>query len=906
MDQFDGRFHMGIVYDATTYKVATNSSNPSRLDVWAQLSAQLSVVTPPGVRWNIGSWGQVVVDDYEFSFLGFDFTDVYRFQENSTSFGGVFRHGNYGNSGVFYPLNTVFISGQNSQNVSEIVISSSYTRQIIGDDASGGDLALIRPDKSGSGNGYVSISLFDFNPSVFTETAVFQKIAALRNGDESFLKDFFQSQAISYLGSETLNDYFDGGVANDSLRGNAGNDTINGGLGADGIDGGIGNDSLTGDFGLLPGVSGVGQGDVINGGDGNDTLSGGGGNDQLYGDAGNDLMFGGDDDDYFVDTGVADGVDTIHGGSGNDTLTFAFLAGPVTIDTRTSANNFLGNAAWTSIETIIGTNGSDFIFLSDEDGIGNRIISGNGDDQIGGGDGNDTLEGGDGIDFLYGWIGNDSLVGGNGNDTLYGEQANDSLIGGNGNDELVGHEGDDELFGEAGDDRMFGGDGLDRIRPGSGNDTVNGGAGTRDAIFLDGKSVGYWDVDVSAGSIDYYGDEGLFNEFKTISGIERFFFGSPTTVTVVFAGSRFGADYLEAGNAGDLVFVEFGNDTLFSGAGVDDLTLSNSFSEATRSSLGDDVINLATGIVTRQYSSFQLNSFGLTTNTMTVGGFEIVYAGDGKDFIQGAAADEELHGQVGNDTVWGGAGLDSLFGDNGNDELFGETGSDSLYGGDGVDSLYGWIGDDYMLGEGGDDLAFGEDGDDFIGGMLGSDTLWGGNGRDVIFGDQGDDSLFGEAGFDEIHGGDGADVAYGWTGNDVMFGFVGNDVLHGEQENDFLYGWFGNDVLWGGTGRDELYGEQDNDTLIGGLGRDTMNGGTGADAFYTAFSEMAAQDVDLITAYDSADRYFFQSGAQIQYFSFSAPNYVGAGIHVQVSGGVYILDVLGATTTQLQAQTLFF
>ncbi len=69
---------------------------------------------------------------------------------------------------------------------------------------------------------------------------------------------------------------------------------------------------------------------------------------------------------------------------------------------------------------------------------------------------------------------------------------------------------------------------------------------------------------------------------------------------------------------------------------------------------------------------------------------------------------------------------------------------------------------------------------------------------------------------------------------------------------------------------------------------------------------MAAGEVDLITDYDAADRYLFQAGAVLNYVSFNAPGYAGAGIHVQVAGGVFILDVLGATVSQLQAQTQFF
>ncbi len=129
---------------------------------------------------------------------------------------------------------------------------------------------------------------------------------------------------------------------------------------------------------------------------------------------------------------------------------------------------------------------------------------------------------------------------------------------------------------------------------------------------------------------------------------------------------------------------------------------------------------------------------------------------------------------------------------------------------------------------------------------------------------------------------------YGWVGNDTLYGWTGNDVLFGEQGQ------------W-------LFGEDGADTFIGGLGRDTMTGGAGTDRFFSANFEIAAGEVDLITDYDAADRYLFQAGASIQYFNFNAPGYgAGAGIHVSLPGGVFILDVFGATTAQLQAQTQFF
>jgi Ca2+-binding RTX toxin-like protein len=272
-----------------------------------------------------------------------------------------------------------------------------------------------------------------------------------------------------------------------------------------------------------------------------------------------------------------------------------------------------------------------------------------------------------------------------------------------------------------------------------------------------------------------------------------------------------------------------------------------------------------------------------------LGGADTLLGAAGSDLIFGQGDNDLLFGFLGSDTLWGGDGADTIYGEQDNDLLLGEAGNDLLWGGDGLDALYGWEGADTLLGEAGNDTLFGEQANDLLYGWTGADVLWGGAGNDVLWGEQDNDTLLGEDGDDVLLGDAGADLLYGWNGADI------------------LYGWTGDDVLWGEAGNDLMLGEDGNDTFIGGLGRDTMTGAAGADRFFNAFPEIAAGEVDRITAFDAADRYLFQTGAQIRYFDFNAPGYgAGAGIHVQVAGGVYILDVFGATAAELQAQTLFF
>jgi Ca2+-binding RTX toxin-like protein len=295
----------------------------------------------------------------------------------------------------------------------------------------------------------------------------------------------------------------------------------------------------------------------------------------------------------------------------------------------------------------------------------------------------------------------------------------------------------------------------------------------------------------------------------------------------------------------------------------------------------------------------------------------------GSDTLNGLAGDDVLIGGAGADRLDGGAGTDgasyltsaarvavnlatgdgfeadaagdTLIGIENvtasafNDSLVGSTAANVLDGVDGNDLIYGNLGNDTILGGAGDDLVFGEQDNDLIYGFFGLDTLWGGGGNDTLWGEANNDALFGEDGNDILLGDDGEDTLFGWNGSDT------------------LYGWTGNDVLWGEQNADRLLGEAGNDTFIGGIGRDTMTGGAGADRFYNASFEMVAGETDIVTDYDSADRYLFQTGANIQYVTFNAPGYgFGAAFHVQVGGGVFILDVMGATTAQLQSQTLFF
>jgi Ca2+-binding RTX toxin-like protein len=160
-----------------------------------------------------------------------------------------------------------------------------------------------------------------------------------------------------------------------------------------------GNANLTGNT-LNNGLTGNADRNILDGGLGNDNLDGGAGADSLLGGVGNDAMIGGA------------GNDTMRGGDGVDLADFAAAGVDISIDLAT------GRAKG---------DGTDLLFDIE------NILTGEGDDTLGGNAAGNDLDGGAGIDSLNGGAGNDTLAGcffgANG-----GRGERDTLVGGVGND----------------------------------------------------------------------------------------------------------------------------------------------------------------------------------------------------------------------------------------------------------------------------------------------------------------------------------------------------------------------------------------------------------------------------------------------------------------------------------------
>ena len=360
------------------------------------------------------------------------------------------------------------------------------------------------------------------------------------------------------------------------------------------------------------------------------------------------------------------------------------------------------------------------------------ILGGSNRDTLGGGGDVDTVLGGSGDDVIGGGGGRDILRGGSGDDTLAGGADRDFLRGDTGNDHLSGERGDDYLWGDEGNDTIHGGDGDDLLAGGSGDDVMVGGAG-RDT-FLYAAAAGNDVIDrfeVENDAIDLRLLPGPI-EFSDLSIVDA---EDGSGVRITHAALD-GSIELRGIAASDLSAVNFN---------MPDGTMPAFVLDGTR--------------ITPPYNPYFFADVGSTlvddaddNRIVAQPGIEVVFGGEGDDWIEGNEHSRELYGEEGDDTIEGGTGYTLLFGGEGDDRLFGEDGDDVLRGGEGRDQLDGGTGDDWLFGGEGSDTLDGGDGDDLLAGGEGNNQLFGGAGADTF--------VFGPGnGTDEIIDfGDGEDV----------------------------------------------------------------------------------------------------------------------------------------------------
>lgn len=265
-----------------------------------------------------------------------------------------------------------------------------------------------------------------------TDYVLYFENALTGAGNDSLSGNSLANVFVSNSGNDTLrglegNDRFDAGLGNDLVDGGVGVDTLvfNGtagvrlnlasgsaqvtGYGTDTIVGienvraGAGADSLIGNS-LANVFEGSGGNDTLIGMDGADTLSGSAGDDSLNGGTGNDVLTGGAGNDVLI------------GGAGIDAVTFLGTA-PARVNLAVTAAQATGAGTdiLSGFENVITGSGADIVT---GDGLGNRIITGAGNDLIVGGAGNDVISADDGIDRITGGAGTDVIWGGAGADSF--------------------------------------------------------------------------------------------------------------------------------------------------------------------------------------------------------------------------------------------------------------------------------------------------------------------------------------------------------------------------------------------------------------------------------------------------------------------------------------------------------
>ena len=105
--------------------------------------------------------------------------------------------------------------------------------------------------------------------------------------------------------------------------------------------------------------------------------------------------------------------------------------------------------------------------------------------------------------------------------------------------------------------------------------------------------------------------------------------------------------------------------------------------------------------------------------------------------------------------------------------IIGTSGEDEIYAGDGKDLIEGVGGNDQVFARSGDDEIHGGAGDSQISGGPGNDLIFGGDQGHNINGDEGDDIIFGGDGGGGISGGPGTDWLEGGDGRDWFSIFTG-------------------------------------------------------------------------------------------------------------------------------------
>jgi Ca2+-binding RTX toxin-like protein len=407
---------------------------------------------------------------------------------------------------------------------------------------------------------------------------------------------------------------------------------------------------------------------------GNDTLYGGAGNDILRAGGGTDFIDAGSgNDQIYIDLGGTSSVTHVQGSvvvtetTGYDDR---ILAGDGD-DQITSPGGYIDGGSGVDTWILYGTGGSLQINAGADSVTYNSKILAAGAQTGGYADGtilnvenfnlsagNDFLRGSSAANIISGYAGNDTLWGEDGNDTLKGDSGNDILLGGNGND---------LLYGGSGNDQIDGGSGMDTVTYTATTTGIKANLGLT-AQILGGTSVAASTV------LDGMGGTDLLTSVESVVGYayDDVIFGGAAGETL---DGDSGNDTISGNDGNDTIIGGHGNDVLDGGAGTDTLMISQTayYGALVNLSAVSRVLGGLTVAAGRTYDDMY-GWYGQDTVT----NFENVTGMDNDDWVVGNSGTNILSGVGGNDYLDGDAGNDTLIGGAGNDALIGGAGYDTL------------------------------------------------------------------------------------------------------------------------------------------------------------------------------------------------------------------------------------
>jgi Ca2+-binding RTX toxin-like protein len=598
-------------------------------------------------------------------------------------------------------------------------------------------------------------------------------------------------------------------------------------------------------------VTGTSGNDNLNGTSGNDTLNGLGGNDALVGSAGTDLY---------------------DGGSGRDTLDLRATSTGVAVSFVDGTISGGFNGTFVNIERVLAGNGADNLM----GGAGAQNLSGRaGSDTFAGGTGNDTLWGGGDADlFVYRETGAehaDSIADfASGSDKIVLDTVVMGTLGASGNfaagDERfvanssgTAQEADDRVIYET-DTRQiwFDPDGT--------------GVAPRELIatLQSGATLVATDIVVQGQAVAITGTEG--NDSLTGTNGNDFIAGLGGDDTI---RGLAGDDRLEGQDGRDELFGGEGNDTLLGGNNASfqpNVLDGGPGADSMLGGPGSDVFFVDdAGDIVADGGGGHDAVFSFVSFVAPDGVDQLTLMGSGSINATGNGLNNNVHGNSGANRLEGLGGSDFMHGAEGDDLLLAADGNDSLFGGDGADTLDGGVGIDFIEGGAGSDrllfsVAPGASNLDSMSDFTaGTDRLvFDGDAYSEI-GPSGSFSVnddrfarfinIGPSPATNVQGFDPEDrVLYDIDTGDLFYdpdGIGGAfaqrfavlqgapnlqatdiEVINGTPSGpagSVIVGSSGSDTLSGTAGNDTLQGLGGNDMLVGSPGSDFYDGGTGTD-----------------------------------------------------------------------------